>query len=640
MDFAGPDPQDALVLPESPSVPPPGPPEPPAPPPLPAGTSAQHSPPLPASAAGGSILLFEPDRERLARLLAFSRRRVRAVLWLLVVGMALGLLWLIPSVHTFPLQADTSLLARALRDFSAVKGHPWWVAVLRVLGVMGPALAVVSVFWLPGALWREARLRRQSDLHLAVGRQGVLFFLPGQSQRWLLLPWGHIRSLSEETIRPDSSRRARLRTVLWRRLARLARLYRHGRRLDARAGTRRARRSPFAAHAALRQPRLALRIFCTGRLPVTGYHWLFRLAPFTPRIGPTAFRLETGWFAPLQAHAPAGTLRRKHAAVEASLLHLVVLALWHNRSLASLYPALPLPRAGGAFQLNIPGTGAGAALGARRVRLAAWAMLPLIPLLSLETAAQTLAQQQPLTWAAALNAGALSVLALGLALLLAGMQHLSRARMFLLGAALLALGGALNVGYGLTAFLVAWPWRFVEAPGQPFLAQEALAGLLIFLGALALALEGSGRPGSRPPISSAMSQPLAMHGAEVVPGVGLLLLGLTRALEDVNLALLSQSASVALQFLRNTLAEPLLPLAILGVCYFGPLANPALRLALRVLQAVYGLVLAVLVPVAFLLVQRALVGSDLPWPWLPLLALMLTGGLLAVAGTLLSRDHA
>jgi hypothetical protein len=112
-----------------------------------------------------------------------------------------------------------------------------------------------------------------------------------------------------------------------------------------------------------------------------------------------------------------------------------------------------------------------------------------------------------------------------------------------------------------------------------------------------------------------------------------------RVLEDVNLAVLSQSDSATLQFLRNTLAEPLLPLAILGVCYFGPRANPTLKFAFRVLQVVYGLVLAVLVPAAFLLVHRALGGAGLPLPWLPMLVLMLLGGLLAAWSALFSSQR-
>jgi hypothetical protein len=54
----------------------------------------------------------------------------------------------------------------------------------------------------------------------------------------------------------------------------------------------------------------------------------------------------------------------------------------------------------------------------------------------------------------------------------------------------------------------------------------------------------------------------------------------------------------------------------------------------RVLQAVYGLVLALLAPLGFLLVQRALFGAGLPLAGLPLLALLVLGGLLAVWGAL------
>src|SRR5262249_32331789 len=126
---------------------------------------------LPPGLSGGSILLFAPDRARLALLLALSHRRVQAVLWLLVVGMGLGFLWLIPKVHALPHHTDPSPLLRALHSIAAVKGQLWWVVVLRALGMLGPAGAVISFFWLPGALWREAHLRRQSNLHLAVGRQ-------------------------------------------------------------------------------------------------------------------------------------------------------------------------------------------------------------------------------------------------------------------------------------------------------------------------------------------------------------------------------------------------------------------------------------------------------------------------------------
>lgn len=672
MDSAVPDPQNALVAQATPVPPSPPPPDetpgiqsPPLPdeppgvqsPPLPSEPPGVQSPPLPDEPPGvppegarqapplpgerpgiqapplppgKSLLLFELDRARLEPLLAFTRRRVWRVLALLVGGMALGLLWLIPQVHTFASQANAAPLVRLLRALPAARGQPWWVVILRVLGLLGPLLAAISFFWLPGALWREAWLRRQSDLHLAVGRQGVLFFLPGHSRRWLLLPWQHIRSLEEETLRPDQGRRARLRTVLWRRRARLARLYRHGRRLDASAGERPAVRSPFAEHAALHQPRLALRVVCSGRLPVTGYHWLFRLSPFTPRLAPQAFRLETGWFAPLQTKktsaAPERAARPRRAVLEASTLHTALLALWRDRALTEIYPPLPLPRVGGAFQLSAPGTEPGTAPAARRSGLAGWAMLPLIPLLSLEETAQMLAKGQPLTWAAALNAGTLSALALGLALLLAGMQRPNRQHAFLTGALLVAVGGLLNAAYGLAAFLVAWPWRFAEAPGQPFMAQEVLAGLLLVSGALALLLEGSWRPVPHP----APGQRIQARRAEVVLGVGLLVLGVARVLEDINLAVLSQSASAALQFLRDTLAEPLLPLAILGICTFGALVSDALRLALRVVQGVYGLVLAALVPLAFVLVQRALFGTALPLPWLPLLVLMVAGGLLAI----------
>lgn len=638
MDSAGPDPQDALVIQETQA------PQPitlsELPPTLPLPTPVPPPIVLPPGAAGGSILLFEPDRARLAPLLAFNRRRVRWLLWLLLVGLALSSLWLLPKVHALPLQRDASPLVRFARDLVIIKGQLWWVVLLRVLGVVGPLLAVISLCGLPTALWREARLRRQSDLHLAVGRQGVLFFLPGQSRRWFLLPWEHMLSLNEETIRPDRTRGARLRTVLWRRWARLQRLYRHGRKLNAPTGTRRAVPSPFAARAALQQPWLALHVLCTGRLPATGYHWLFRLALFTPRAGPTVFRLETGWFAALQsknsADAPTSTLPARRGEAEASLLHLVMLALWRARPLASTYPALPLPRSGGAFHLGAPTTEQPKDAEDRRRRLAAWAMLPLLPLLSLEGVAQSLAQGQTVTRAAALSAGALSVLALGIALLLIRVRH---QRLFLIGAVLLALGGLLNAGYGLAAFLIDWPWRFTEAPGQPFMAQEMLAGLLIILGALALALGGYRRPGLRQPITGATRPLMQTQRAEVVLGLGLLLLGVARVLEDVNLAVLSQSDSATLQFLRNTLAEPLLPLAILGVCYFGPRANPTLKFAFRVLQVVYGLVLAVLVPAAFLLVHRALGGAGLPLPWLPMLVLMLLGGLLAAWSALFSSQR-
>ena len=70
---------------------------------------------------------------------------------------------------------------------------------------------------------------------------------------------------------------------------------------------------------------------------------------------------------------------------------------------------------------------------------------------------------------------------------------------------------------------------------------------------------------------------------------------------------------------------------------FAPLrAQQTSRLLARFLLA---LVLAVLVPAAFVLVHRALGGVGLPLPWLPMLALMIIGGLLAAWSALFSSQR-
>jgi len=109
-------------------------------------------------------------------------------------------------------------------------------------------------------------------------------------------------------------------------------------------------------------------------------------------------------------------------------------------------------------------------------------------------------------------------------------------------------------------------------------------------------------------------------------------LGLARVLTDIDLAALSGTSAATLQWLRNTLAEPLLPLAIIGLSYGSLLAGFALQRFFRALQMVYGLVLGLLAPVAFLLVYRATGGvrPPLPLEWLPLLIPELICGLLVV----------
>jgi len=109
-------------------------------------------------------------------------------------------------------------------------------------------------------------------------------------------------------------------------------------------------------------------------------------------------------------------------------------------------------------------------------------------------------------------------------------------------------------------------------------------------------------------------------------------------LEDVDRATLS-SGGAALVLLRNMLAEPLLPLAILGLSYFAPLVDTSLGTLFRALQIIYGTALALLVPGAFLVVQRATHGKGLlPLPWLPLLLLALVCGTAVVLSSLWRRQ--
>jgi hypothetical protein len=129
-----------------------------------------------------------------------------------------------------------------------------------------------------------------------------------------------------------------------------------------------------------------------------------------------------------------------------------------------------------------------------------------------------------------------------------------------------------------------------------------------------------------------------LHSAELAMTLGLFALGLARVLEDIDRAILSSSSGNALLELRYTLAEPLLPLAILLLGYFAPLAGPSLQSLFRALQIIYGLTLALLVPAGFLVAQRATHGKGLlPLPWTPLLALELIGGLAVVLASLRDR---
>ncbi len=622
---------------------------PPAPlPPLPPAGAV--SAPAPQVAASGSASIFRIERERLDAFQEINWRRARLVLWIMAVGIALGFLLLIPQVHTPPptIPRRASPAGERLLPLPAPQ-RPLWASVFLVIGIAAPLLALaLGLLALPPLLWQVTRLRRQGDLHLAIGRQGLLFFLPGRPRYWFLLPWGHITAHTNATEPPLTGRRARLRTVLWRRLARLQRLFRHGRRLGEAPAARGPVRSPFMLHARAATSRQRLRFTCYARLPERGYGWLFSLAPFTRRAGPETFLLETGWFEaarPRLSATPAAGMGQTPGALPAHAplapvagvsLHGVLLGLWGASLRRALRPPLPLPRSGGAVILNAPAPAAGPTPEARRVDRAAWAALLLVPALSVVGAGSSVVQRQPLTSGAALNLLALCILTLGLGLLLAGVRNAGWGRAFALGAALLALAGAANLAYALVALWRDWPWTFQTAPGEPLLFLEAFAGLLLLVGGATLALEGSGHPGPRPAssLNARAGAVIRPHSTELVVALGLLALGLGRALEDIDLAALSSSQG-ALPFLRNILAEPLLPLAVIGLSYFAPLAGPALARLLGALQVIYGLVLALVVPATFIIVYRA-TGSARPLPleWLPLLALEFVCGLLIVFSSL------
>ncbi|HEY7349509.1 MAG TPA: hypothetical protein VH599_14430 [Ktedonobacterales bacterium] len=603
-----------------------------------------------AQAGSGSASIFRIDQERLAVLQDLNWRRARVVLWALAVGVALGFLLLIPTVHQ-SLTSPPAIIARPLPAVShqAVPQRPAWAGVALALGIGGPLLALaLGLIALPALLWRATWLRRQNHLHLAIGRQGLLFFLPGQMGRWFLLPWGHIAAVTDVTVGPRTGRRARLRTVAWRRWARLRRMFVHGRGLSQSSEARPLVRSPFQARARAAGPRLRLRVTCYARLPDRGYSWLFSLAPFTRRQGSACFRLETGWFEtaadrpdaaslPLSAGETAPRRRTPKPAQPAISLHRVLLGLWAASLLRAQRGLLPLPRSGGAVLLNTSAPAQGPEPGARRVDVAAWAALPLTPALIVAQVGITLFRRQPLAISGVLDLAALCVLTLGLGLLLAGIRWPKRGRLFVGGAFLLGLAGALNVAYGEIAFLRDWPHAFRAAPSAPFFFLEALAGLLLIVGGVALGLEGSGRPGVRAAAHQHVGAgPRARpHSAELVVALGLLGLGVARVLEDINLAALSSASAVALQWLGNTLAEPLLPLAIIGLSYFALLAGPALQKFFRALQAIYGLALGLLGPAAFIVAYRASGGVGLlPRAWAPLLALELICGLLVVVVSL------
>jgi hypothetical protein len=567
-------------------------------------------------------------------------RLVRAVLWVLAVGVALGLLLLIPPVHLPPAQVPASVHG-AIRSHPPAPQRPLWASILLVIGLGAPLLALaLGLLALPVLLRRAVWLRRQRDLHLAIGRQGLLFFLPGQAGRWFLLPWGHMTALTDVTTTPRNGRRARLRTVRWRRLARFQRVFRHGRRLGAESGKRPSARSPFLLRARAARPQERLRVACYARLPDSGYSWLFGLAPFTRRVGPGMFLLETGWFESAAPRLPAAQGAKQPAPPGASL-HRVLLGLWRSPLLRAQRSTLPLPRTGGAVILNAPAPVQKSDVAARLADRAAWAALPLVPVLSVVGVGITLVRRQPLETGAVLNLATLCVLTLGLGLLLAGVQRATRGRLFAFSAFVLALAGTLNLAYGVVALLFDWPWSFQLSPGEPFLFLEALAGLLLLMGGAALGLEGSGRPGCARPAPSQHAQVglrARSHSTELVVALGLLTLGLARVLENINLAVLSSDSANTLQWLRNTLAEPLLPLAIIGLSYFILLASPALQSLFRILQAVYGGVLALLVPVAFILVFHATGGKGLlPLEWLLLIVLELVFGLLVLIYSLAAR---
>ncbi len=591
--------------------------------------------------------IFRIERARLLGTQAMNWENVRAILWVMVIGVALGALLLIPQVHALPKAAPQPKLPApsptpfpfigAQSHYSiavAAPQRPLWASLLLVIGIGAPLLALaLGLLALPTLLWREAWRRRQGELYLAIGRQGLLFFLPGQPRRWFLLPWEHIASLQDATTVPRNGRRARLRTVLWRRLAHARRAFRHGRRLGEVAERRRDAYAPFSMRAHRQQPHQRLQIVCRAPLPRAGYGWLFRLAPFTRRTSASSFLLETGWFEaalPAASISPGAGARQKDA--PAVSLHQALLAFWQMPALRAQRPLLPLPRSNGAVTLNIPAPDQEPET--RRVDRAAWAALPLVPALSVVGAGIALAMAQHLDLGMVLNVATLCALTGGLGLLLGGAARTRRENTFAAGALLLALAGALNIAYALNVLLLAWPAPFQAAPGEPFLDIELLAGLLILLGAGALALEGAGRPGARPAASARVDagDSVRAHSAELVLALGLLALGLARSLEDINQAVIANSAAT-LPLLRNILAEPLLPLAIIGLSYFAPLASPSLQYLLRRLQFIYGAALALLVPLAFILVYRAVGGQHpLPLEWTPLLALALVCGLLVMLG--------
>jgi hypothetical protein len=385
-------------------------------------------------------------------------------------------------------------------------------------------------------------------------------------------------------------------------------------------------RSPFLLRAQTVGPQARLHVVCYARLPDSGYGWLFRLAPFTRRVSATTFLLNTGWF-------------ESAAATPGASLHRVLLGLWAISPARAQRAPLPLPRAQGAVLLNTSAAAQEAGPEARRADYTAWAALPLVPALSVMTVIIALVLRQPPTTSTVLNTVALCVLSLGLGLLLAGTRWPTQGWLFVAGAFLLALAGVLNAGYAFVALLRTWPWTFQTGPGQPFFFIEALASLLLLIGGVALGLEGSGRPGTQ----AAGPQPAEAelsgraHGTELVVAVGLLLLGLARVLADIDLAALSSSAATLTQ-LRNTLAEPLLPLAIIGLSYFAPLVGLSLQSLFRTLQGVYGGVLALLVPAAFIVVYHASGGNrPVPLTWLPLLVVELVCGLLVVTFALVVR---
>jgi hypothetical protein len=626
-------------------------------PPLPTAGIAPAPRPerVPSAPPPAAASVFRINQDRLAALQDLTWRRARVVLWVLVVGVALGLLLLIPAVHQLPPPPAHPATGTPTVTHPSTTQRPFWAFLLLMISVGAPLLALaVGVLALPVLLWRAAWLRRQRDLHLAIGRQGLLFFLPGQMGRWFLLPWGHITALTDVTTTPRNGRRARLRTVLWRRWARLQRAFRHGHRLGKASAARSPVHSPFLLPVWAAGPHQRLRVACYGRLPDSGYSWLFTLAPFTRRVGSTTFLLESGWF-------------ESATGQPAVSLHRVLLGLWASSLAREQRAFLPLPRARGAVMLNTAAPVQEAGAEARRVDGPAWAALPLVPALSVSAVLIALFTHQPLAAGDTLNLATLGILTLGLGLLLAGTPQreralavtgsphagnsrrrsrwalarprwLTRGRLFVGGAFLLALAGALNVAYAIVALLREWPWAIQVAPSEPFFFLELLASLLLILGGTALGLEGSGRPGEHSAVQRAEVELSArLHSTELAVALGLLALGVARVLGDIDLAALSRSA-LALQWLRDALAEPLLPLAIIGLSYFALLAGPSLQSLFRVLQAIYGLVLAQFVPAAFIFVYRTTGGKrPLPLEWLPLLVLELVCGLLVVILILLSR---